>query len=382
MNPKKKKLEQAMVLPAKVVPAKVAQAVIRQALRERAYTQEEICKRIGRTRDDIVGDVDQEVARELELALGVNLLGQDAARAETALGDCRWAQKFPVRALQRAGLLGEGSLATGNAVEAAVGSAAPTARSATTSAEDLLRFMGVGSVNGFESYYGAVCGSVNPQTYGAWIRMGELQVKRPRSEVYLERGAIEENMRFLRRNALELRTTLRKTATELVRECGIVVLQVPAFVTAPAPLCATYWCGNQPVVQFPTGPISDVRFLKALFHAIGHILLHPKRTMCLQLALNEVKGGARDAENSEEKCNIGGHKYSTLEDEANLFAEAHLLSEAEECELICCGQFMSRRCIEHFSSVFKVRPSILVDRLQQQKKLPSKTLLNNLKVAV
>ena len=57
-------------------------------------------------------------------------------------------------------------------------------------------------------------------------------------------------------------------------------------------------------------------------------------------------------------------------------------TEAEECELICCGRFNERRCIQHFSGVFHVRPGILIERLQQQGKLNRRTLLNDFKIAV
>ena len=64
------------------------------------------------------------------------------------------------------------------------------------------------------------------------------------------------------------------------------------------------------------------------------------------------------------------------------FAEDLLLSEADECRLICCGRFEEDRCIRYFSRAFRVRPGILVERLQQQGKLPRRTLLNDFKVAV
>ena len=71
-----------------------------------------------------------------------------------------------------------------------------------------------------------------------------------------------------------------------------------------------------------------------------------------------------------------------IEIEADRFAQDILLTEAEECELICCGRFNERRCIQHFSGVFHVRPGILVERLQQQGKLNRRTLLNDFKIAV
>jgi hypothetical protein len=73
---------------------------------------------------------------------------------------------------------------------------------------------------------------------------------------------------------------------------------------------------------------------------------------------------------------------SILELEADKFAQDMLLSEAEECELICCGRFNEPRCIQHFSGLFHVRPGILVERLQQQGKIRRRSPLNEFKVAV
>lgn len=67
---------------------------------------------------------------------------------------------------------------------------------------------------------------------------------------------------------------------------------------------------------------------------------------------------------------------------ADKFAENLLLTEAEECEIICCGHFAEKRCVEYFSNVFHVRPGVIVSRLQQQNKIPAHSPLNRLKIAV
>ena len=120
------------------------------------------------------------------------------------------------------------------------------------------------------------------------------------------------------------------------------------------------------VIQFPTTKMDDSKYLEALFHAVAHALLHPKRIICLQLGTTSESATTK----------------SILEIEAEKFAQDALLSEAEECELICCGRFSERRCIQHFSGLFHVRPGILVERLQQQGKIKRRTLLNEFKVAV
>ena len=341
---------------------------IRKILQERQYTQEECYKRLGRTRDDIAGDIQPAIAVELEFLLDMdarNICGCSVQRltAERKRFLKRlegremedFARKFPVRALK-----GMGYLSGGHSLP-----------------WEILKFMGVSSIEGWKSYYGDLQGTVNPYAYSAWIRLGELKCERPKGEIPLDRSEIEENLFFLRKNAFSLQINLRKMAKEALEACGFLMLQVPAFTTAPLPDAACYWCGNRPVIQFSGNTISDVRFLKALYHAVGHILMHPKRSVCLQGSLTQPTADRQSAD-----VNPEGAIRNKREQEAELFAERLLLTEAEECEIICCGRFAERGCIEYFSRVFKVRPGIIVDRLQQQKKLPRRTLLNSFKVAV
>ena len=112
--------------------------------------------------------------------------------------------------------------------------------------------------------------------------------------------------------------------------------------------------------------MDDSKYIEALYHAVAHLLLHPKRTICLQLGMSGKPQMVQ----------------SIPEIEAKTFAQDMILSEAEECELICCGRFNERRCIQHFSGLFHVRPGILVERLQQQGKLNRRSPLNEFKVAV
>lgn len=52
----------------------------------------------------------------------------------------------------------------------------------------------------------------------------------------LDSQLITDNLKFLRRNADPLKLTLRTQLLETLVKCGVKVLQVPAFMTAPYPL--------------------------------------------------------------------------------------------------------------------------------------------------
>ena len=236
----------------------------------------------------------------------------------------------------------------------------------------VFRFMQIGSIAGFNNYYSAALQTANPQTYAAWIRLGELRVKRLTTDFTPEQDAILANLKFLRKNVFLSGQKLRNVAREALQNCGIEFIEVEPFLTAPTPTCAFYWRGYRPVIQFPTTMMDDSKFLEALFHAVAHVLYHPLRTSCLQLGNQTQATTPFDAATAKNAQEI----------EAETSAQNMLLSEAEECELICCGRFNERRCIQHFSGLFHVRPGILVERLQQQGKISHRTLLNDFKIAV
>ena len=339
---------------------------IKQIQKREHITQDELIRRLGCSRSSLMENGSSEAKAAFKLAFGSNETNnasdtqnpksQDSKELEKFLP---WVRKFPIRTLQNKGLI------PANAKNAELVRA-------------VFRFMQIGSIAGFNNYYSVTLQSSNPQTLAAWIRLGELRVNRLTTDFTPEQDAILANLKFLRKNVFLHGQSLRNTAREALHNCGIEFLEVEPFLTAPTPTCAFYWRGFRPVIQFPTTQMDDSKFLEALFHAVAHVLYHPLRTSCLQLG-NQAKQNL--AQSSAADSNAATLK-TAQEIEANTFAQNMLLSEAEECELICCGRFNERRCIQHFSGLFHVRPSILVERLQQQGKIKRNSLLNDFKIAV
>lgn len=329
---------------------------IKQIQKRELITQDELIRRLGCTRSSLMETASAESAEALQLAFGdCHDSNATLARSKDLEKLLPWVRKFPIRALQNMGHI-------------------PTDIKDANLVRAVFKFMQIGSIDGFNNYYGTTLHSTNPQTHAAWIRLGELHIKRAATDIDFNHEIIIANLKFLRTNVFLHGQNLRKRTREVLLNCGIEYIEVEPFLTAPIPTCAFYWRGNQPVIQFPTTKMDDSQFLDALFHAVAHLLLHPRRTMCLQLSNHAMQ--------IPQQSDIASSKASTLEKEANTFAQDLLLSEAEECELICCGRFNERRCIQHFSGVFHVRPGILVKRLQQQGKIKRRTPLNDFKIAV
>ncbi len=327
---------------------------IKQLQKRERITQDELFRRLGYHRSSVIDHTSAEATTAFQFAFG-NVTASELSSDQNAEFEnvLPWARKFPIRALQKMGHI-------------------PTNITENDIALAVFRFMNIGGINGFNNFYNATLHTTNPQTYAAWIRLGELRVKRSTNDFKPDREALFANLKFLRTNSLLHKQDIRRLAREALQSCGIEYIEVEPFLTAPSPTCAFYWRGYRPVVQFTTTKMDDSKFIEALFHAIAHVLMHPLRTSCLQVG--NLAQQASTQSNSTIK--------SIQEIEAEKFAQDMALSEAEECELICCGGFSERRCIQHFSGLFHVRPGILVERLQQQGKISRRTPLNDFKVAV
>ena len=324
---------------------------IRQIKKRENITQDEFFRRLGYSYSSLMetASAKAQVAFQLAFGNGPTVSRKKDKELEKLLP---WVRKFPIRALQKMGHI-------------------PANVKGADLVCSVFKFMQVGSIAGFENYYGTTLQSANPQTYAAWIRLGELQSRRSNAEFTPDREAIISCLKFLRTNAFHHYQGIRRIAQEALLDCGIEVIEIEPFLTAPIPTCAFYWRGSRPVVQFPTTKMDDSKFLEALFHAVAHVLYHPLRTSCLLLG-NQAQVPALNSATAKNAREIEAHR----------FAQDMLLSEAEECELICCGRFNETRCIQHFSGLFHVRPGILVERLQQQGKISRRTLLNDFKIAV
>lgn len=341
----------------------------------KGYTQEELCVRLGMSRRSIIDNFTMAKAVAIEFLLDTpakdlwnfrkgELRALQAGRREFNRMLCSreviaWARRFPVRELESRGLI-----ASAGHIAVTAGNSHAQRYESGLVPREIMKFMGVASIAGWQKAYAIAQDTLNPHAYSAWLRVGELQVSRPPADFEIDRGCIARNLAFLRNNAVPYRAGLRRVFVETLRKCDVAVLQVPAFLAAPAPRAACFWKGARPVLQLPTGTASDGDFMEYAYSAMGHILYNRKRLSCLVTADKVIS--------SDPLRGVA----------AMHIAENLLLTEAEECEIICCGRFEEPRCIEYFSRAFHVRPGIIVTRLQAQRKIPAISPLNALKLAV
>ena len=138
---------------------------VKQLQKREHMTQDEIFHRLGFPRSSVLASQTIEAKTAFELAFG-NINDGDSSESSNKPKRSKelekllpWVRKFPIRALQKMGHI-PANIKDADLVRA------------------VFRFMNIGSIAGFEKYYSATLQSTNPQTYAAWIRLGELQVKR------------------------------------------------------------------------------------------------------------------------------------------------------------------------------------------------------------
>ena len=206
---------------------------IKQIQKREHMTQDELQRRLGCSRNSFLKSSSADIQPYFELAFGISSPDTSSAERNKELEKLLpWVRKFPIRALQNMGYI------PANVKDASLVRA-------------VFKFMQIGSITGFEKYYGATLQSTNPQTIAAWIRLGELRVKRRTSDFAPDHKAIFSVLKFLRTNVFIHGQNIRKQAREELKNCGIEFIEVEPFLTAPIPTCAFYWVGTQPVIQFP-----------------------------------------------------------------------------------------------------------------------------------
>ena len=132
---------------------------IQDCCKRESISQEMFCQRLGCTMSELryAGNWSR-IAHGAWVAFGAKLEGYEprSSREERAWAEqlLPWIRRFPVKALQKRGLLPHGTCGAG-------------------SVRDVLRFMGVGGREGFDKTYAFTLDSVAPQVYAAWIRIGE-----------------------------------------------------------------------------------------------------------------------------------------------------------------------------------------------------------------
>lgn len=338
--------------------------ILQEALEDRGMSQSELARRMGRptkTINEIINGkaaITPDTAIQLERTLGINAsfwnnletsyrerLALDRAQRELE-ASAGWAQQFPVRDLERYGLIRPGST-TGEAVAA------------------LLSFFGVASREVWEkqwldpavSFRRSPAFASSTEATAAWLRWGEFQASKTETKPF-DAGRLREVMnevRGLTRQADFMGSVDRTRA--LLATAGVVLVLTPEFTGTRVSGAARWITPGKAMIQLSMRYKSNDHFWFSLFHEVGHLL----------------ERGRADYIDDED----GGESADAAEQKADAFARDSLIAPGDYAEFIEARAF-TEQSVRAFASKQGIAPGIVVGRLQRDDLL-DKAHLNRLK---
>jgi addiction module HigA family antidote len=337
---------------------------LQERLGEIGMTQTDLAQRIGRTKktvNEIItgkAPIEPETALQLERALGIparfwnnaerhyrdSLVRQE--ERQRLEGQLERLSRLPVRAMRKLGWL-------------------PKRSDPVETLSDLLSFFGAASFEALDVIRRQQCAAfrqsavhrVEPDAVLAWLRKGELEARNMVCAPYDRdrfRAALSE-IRSL--TAQPLKEAVAK-AVELCAESGVAVVFVPELPGTRVWGATRWLTPDKALIQLSLRGKTDDLLWFTFFHEAGHIVLHPKRDIFIEL------------ENTRD----------SREDEANRFA-ADLLIPPGVWQLIRQAQPKSAVEMRLLASQYGVAPGIIVGRMQREGLLPWENL-NRLKTRI
>lgn len=250
------------------------------------------------------------------------------------LENCRpWMESFPVSELKKMKWL-------------------PETTDKATLTNSLLTFFGVATPEQWENIYLkesvsaafkiSLANTQSPHAISAWIRIGEHKSKQQELPEYNKQAffnALHEIKTLVVNQPDDFLGQLQKKCAK----CGVAVLYTPCLPKAPI-AGATWWKGNNPIIQLSGRYKTNDSFWFAFYHEAGHILKHGKK----EIFLEDVKGSPVD---------------EAKEKEADEFAQKQLFPEAALRKLE--GIFELKEFdIKEFAAMYNTHPAIIVGQLQ------------------
>lgn len=331
---------------------------ISDLLEEKGWTQAELGMRLGYTSKHVSllingkASITEDTALRLERVLGGDMgfwLSREAqfrenlARAGEAQNlekDEGWLKELPLNDMFRFGWIKRES-------------------SRGQQVAECLRYFGVASVETWRASY------ADPTALGVayrasdkfskisghiatWLRQGEIVASTIPCKTYSAPGfkALLQDLRSL---------TLQEDPEEfvpcLVQKCaevGVAVAFVPAPKGCPVSGVTRWLSPDKALLMLSLRYKTNDSLWFTFFHEAGHIILHSKKLMFLELAKDGMS--------------------STEEREADAFAQDTLIPPGSFSELLGVAQVESE--INRFAKKIGIAPGIVVGRLQKEKLLP------------
>lgn len=247
-----------------------------------------------------------------------------------------WLEQMPLAALRK------------------LGKVTATARDPGTQLQQVLQFFGVSSIDAWKRVAGepsaaflqSAAFTAAPGAVAAWLRLGEIEAAQIACEPY-DRGRLRDLLPRLRALTVQDPHKFWPQLQEMCARAGIAVVVVGEVPGARASGATRWISPNKAIVQLSNRGKRNDKFWFALFHELGHVLLHGKREVFV-----------------EDKIGFDGGRPEQ-EAEANDFAGTLLIASEYETEL--AGLHTNDDVIA-FADKLGLTPGIVAGRLQHDRK--------------
>ena len=338
-------------------------STVADLLEERGWTQQALAQRSGFTTKHISllingkAPITEDTAVKLERVLGSTMrfwMTREAQYREalarlqerkTLSGSAEWLRRLPIKEMVRFGWV--------RALE-----------NKGDQVRECLRFFGVASVEAWEKQYRDPLVAFRASAklakelgaVAAWLRQGERKAEHIDCNAF-DKAVFKQVLSDARH--LTNKGDPAVFIPHLVKECaraGVAVALVPAPTGCPVSGATRWLNADKALLMLSLRHKSNDHFWFSFFHEAGHLLLHGKKMLFVDVA-NRIDGADEDA--------------------ADSFAGNWLISPADAARLAAVPKTIDG--VQAFAKQIGVAPGIVVGRMQKDGLLPW-THLNGLKV--
>jgi HTH-type transcriptional regulator/antitoxin HigA len=248
-----------------------------------------------------------------------------------------WLKEFPVREMMRRGWI-------------------PPCNNKIEQVSAILKFFGVASQDSWQVIWESKIVAYRKSTtlkskFGAvvaWLRQGEIEAREIECAPY-NADAFREALRNIRTLTVKPVSSFQEELVRLCASAGVAVVFVPELPQNGI-FGATQWLtSTRALVQLSLHYKTDDHLWFTFFHEAGHILLHGKKQVFLEIDQKDRK---------------------EAEEEANRFAANILIDPVQWQQFMASDSSRSKLGIKEFAQKVGIAPGIVVGRLQHEKHLP------------
>lgn len=267
------------------------------------------------------------------------------AEKQRLYGWTDWLKEIPIRTMMRRGWIPTSSDKSQQVLEALMyfGVASPDAWQAIWEGNGIA----YRKSTAFKSNFGAV---------SAWVRQGELAAQLLDCAPYNEK-AFRDALLGIRALTVEPVNIFQKELVRLCAGVGVAVVFVQELPHTGISGATQWLTQTKALIQLSLRYKTDDQLWFTFFHEAGHILLHGKRQIFLEME-------EKDREKEEKQ--------------ADTFASNMLIDPAEWKRFIKQDCYQTKSGIQEFAQKVGIAPGIVVGRLQHENLLPY-THCNDLK---